>query len=102
MLREQQIKQVERITAKQELGLVRLDEESRREERARELKFTAEEAALRKEWDIRKKRMLWRWKVNEAVERRKLELEKGVCFGELPDVQWGDDEKSFELEPARI
>ena len=95
VLREKQAKQIERIVAKQVAELERLEENANTELERLEMEAGKEEEAVRRVFEGRKRRLLWRWKIAEAIERRKLELERGEEFGELPDVRWGVEERFF-------
>ena len=95
VLREKQAKQTERIVAKQAAELEALEEKAGKDLEELELGFTREEDAAKRVFEARKRRLLWRWKVAEAIERRKLELDRGEEFGELPDVIWAVEERAF-------
>ncbi|KAL8742461.1 MAG: hypothetical protein Q9190_005057 [Brigantiaea leucoxantha] len=70
VLREKQGKQVERVLAKQESETEDLD--SILERRKAELRgsFELEEKLLRREFEERKRRLVKRWRLTEAIERR--------------------------------
>ena len=70
-----------------------MQEDANRELEALEASLGEEEESARRVFEGRKRRLLWRWKVSEAIERRRLELERGQEFGELPDVRWGVEER---------
>ena len=91
VLREKQGKQLERVAARQEAEMQALQDQADAETERKEAGRRAEEGELRREFEFKKDKLVWRWKVMEAVERRRLELERGESFGELPDVQWADD-----------
>lgn len=97
VLRERQARQVERVVRRQEVEMERIEEEINRRLEARDVELRAEEEEVRKVFARRKRRLLWRWKVVEAIERRRLELELGVEYGELPDLQWSDEERLFDV-----
>jgi hypothetical protein len=91
VLREKQAKQLERVAARQEAELQAVHDQSQAELERKEAAAAREEAELRAEFEFKKDKLVWRWKVMEAIERRRLELERGEEFGELPDVQWAED-----------
>ena len=97
VLREKQARQVERIVARQEAEMERIEEEANGRLEARDVELRAEEEESRKAFAERKKKLLWRWKVVEAIERRRLELELGVEYGELPGIQWSEEERLFDV-----
>ena len=90
VLREKQGKQLERISAKQEAELVALADDYRKQMIDLEASFQTEEDQLRSQFAARKKRLLSRWALTEAIERRKLENKTGETFGPLPEVHWPD------------
>ena len=91
VLREKQAKQTERIMAKQEAELEALESEFERRNDELGINFEEEEQNLQQEFAERKKRLIRRWNLAELIERRKLELEKGVQYGPLPAVKWSRD-----------
>ena len=91
VLREKQGKQTERIMAKQEAELEALESEFERQNDELDITFEEEERSLRQEFAERKKRLIRRWNLAELIERRRLELEKGVQYGPLPAVKWSHD-----------
>lgn len=88
VLREKQGKQLERISAKQEVALVTLADSYRKQMIELEDSFQGEDNELRVEFAARKKRLLARWALTKAIERRKLENEMGETYAPLPDVVW--------------
>lgn len=92
VLREKQGKQVERIMAKQEAQLATLADNYRKQMVELEAAFQEEEIHLQSEFAARKKRLIDRWGLNEAIERRKLENKTGEIYGPLPEVPWPDRE----------
>lgn len=94
VLRERQGKQVERIMAKQEteLGEVEADFECQNEKL--DCIFHAEEAQSGEDFAERKKRLVSRWNIAEAIERRLLELQSGEQHGPLPIITWSSDSES--------
>ena len=92
VLREQQAKQAERIGRKQEGELARLGQERDRELAKVENEVRRDIASARQEWAMKKRRMVWRWGLKEAIERKTLEMERGEKYGELPEVIWPPEE----------
>jgi hypothetical protein len=92
VLRERQAKQMERLTESHDEELAVMQERFEEEEARRNAAQNSEEDKIRNEFDLKKHRLIWRWKLMETVERRKLELESGETYGDLPDVQWGEEE----------
>ena len=90
VLREKQAKQLERIAVKQEQELVAASMEMNRRLEDLEYEFSIEEHELQDEFTERKRRILSRWKLMEAIERRKIENESGEEYGPLPDIVWPD------------
>ena len=90
VLREKQGKQVERILGKQELELEELKNQLTQKMEELESSFKAEERMLRREFSERKKRLVARWTLAEAIERKKLEKETDDTYGPLPAVAWGE------------
>ena len=90
VLREKQGKQLERISAKQEAERETLSNDHRKQ--LIELDFThqSEEEHLRQEFEARKRRLISRWALAEAIERRKIENQTGESHGPLPAVPWPD------------
>lgn len=96
VLREKQGKQLERISAKQEAELEALANDHRQQVIDLENAYQTEEEELRREFGARRKRLMTRWTLAEAIERRKLEVETGDSYGALPPIPWeergpGDD-----------
>lgn len=94
VLRERQGKQLERITAKQEAELEALESSFEQQNEDLDAKFRQEERQLQQEFAERKNRLVTRWNLAEAIERRKLELLTGEEFGPLPVVKWSDGPSS--------
>ena len=90
VLREKQAKQLERVMAKQEEELNAATCEMNKRLGDVEYDFSVEEHELRDEFLERKRRILSRWKLMEAIERRKIENETGDEYGPLPDMEWSD------------
>ncbi|KAI4156390.1 MAG: hypothetical protein LQ340_000295 [Diploschistes diacapsis] len=92
VLREQQAKQADRIGRKQEKELVVLEEKRDAELSKIEGEAQTDLMPLKREWATKKRRMVWRWGIKEAIERKSLEMERGEAYGELPGVKWPADE----------
>ena len=96
VLREKQAKQLERVSAKQDLELETLAEDLEIEMTVLESKFKAEDEGLQFEFSERKQRLMARWLLAEAIERRKLENETGEKYGPLPAAEWPDSTSERE------
>lgn len=92
VLREKQGKQLERISAKQEAELEALSGNYRQQVVELESGYQAEEEEIRREFGARKKRLIKRWALVEAIERRKIENLTGDQYGPLPAVPWQEKE----------
>ncbi|MCJ1396254.1 hypothetical protein MMC18_009143 [Xylographa bjoerkii] len=90
VLREKQAKQLERIQAKQDNELSSSTSSMNTELQIHESQFHGEELDLQQDFWDRKKRILARWALAEAIERRKLEHETGQLFAPLPPIPWLD------------
>ena len=90
VLREKQGKQLERISAKQEAELEELLNDYRKQVAELESVYHAEEEELRREFGARKKRLMKRWALAEAIERRKIETETEESYGALPIIPWDE------------
>ena len=89
VLREKQAKQLERIVVKQEAEMEALADKLEIETNDLvENQVVREEADLRRQFLERKYRLVGRWMLAEAIERRKLEIETGEVFGPLPKIEW--------------
>ena len=91
VLREKQGKQQERIIAKQEVELETLESDFERQNEEMDARFRDEEIRLQQEFAERKKRLIRRWALVEAIERRKLEQVTGETFEALPPIIWSGD-----------
>jgi len=100
VLREKQAKQLERIIAKQEAETEKQATDLELENEELEQQFQGAEEELKRGFKERKRRLVKRWGMAEAIERRKLELETGEVFAELPLIEWGDD-KGADGDPRR-
>ena len=90
VLREKQGKQLERISAKQRAEQDSLSSDYRKQVVDLESSYQCEEEQLRKEFTARKMRLISRWALAEAIERRKIENQTGESHGPLPAVPWPD------------
>ena len=90
VLRERQGKQLERVSAKQEAELEELLNDYRKQVAELESGYHAEEEELRREFGARKKRLMKRWALAEAIERRKIENETEENYGALPIIPWDE------------
>ena len=102
VLREKQAKQVERVIDKQEKELQKQTEEFEREENELEEGVRAEEDEMEKVFEDRKTRLVARWGLAEAIERKMLEVETGEAFAELPAIGWGEEGKDGEEVDAEV
>lgn len=97
VLREKQARQLERVAAKQDLELEDALLARNRDLQAVETDFLHDQADLREEFAAQKRRIVARWKLVEAIERRKVEIETDESHGPLPAIVWpvveacGDD-----------
>lgn len=89
VLREKQAKQLERISAKQEAEMAALIDLQSEEIVELDKRIAEEESLLVKEFRERRTRLVKRWKLAEAIERRYLETEGSGDLGPLPEVEWG-------------
>lgn len=99
VLRERQGKQVERIMAKQETELETLESDFERQNEELDTRFHVEESQLQEEFSERKRRLVSRWNIAEAIERRRLELQSGEEHGPLPTITWASDSDSKSSAP---
>lgn len=102
VLRERQARQLERIAAKQEAELERLRDELRQEMEDLDAACEAEAVQLRREFSERKDRLVARWTLAEAIERRRREISTGEMYGPLPVIPWGEGEEEEEGDEAGI
>ncbi len=91
VLREKQVKQLERVTAKQEAELERLAADLRQETADLDAACEAEAVRLRQDFAARQDRLVARWTLAEAIERRRLENQTGEPYAPLPVIPWGDE-----------
>ena len=98
VLREKQGKQFERICAKQEAEHRGFLDDHRK--KLSDLEFTYQHNcdSIAREFQARKKRLISRWALAEAIERRKLENQTGESYGPLPTLPWPDADIEQSLE----
>lgn len=89
VLREKQAKQLERISAKQEAELAALLDSQSEEIVELDKRLAAEESVLVMEFGERRTRLVKRWRLAEAIERRRLEMEGYGDLRPLPEIEWG-------------
>lgn len=89
VLREKQAKQLELISAKQEAEMATLLDSQSEEIVELDKRAAEEESVLVKEFRARRTRLVKRWKLAEAIKRRRLEMEGSGDLGPLPEVEWG-------------
>ena len=89
VLREKQAKQMERVIDKQEKELMKQTEEFEREESELEDSARVEERDMERVFAERKARLVARWRIAEAIERKLLEVDMGESVAELPAMGWG-------------
>ena len=92
VLRKKQAKQAERVAQRHAVELDALKAALDAEAERRTAAASREEDELRSDFEVKKDRLVWRWKLMEAIERKKLEMETGLLYGEMPDVVWDDHE----------
>lgn len=90
VLREKQAKQLERIMAKQELDVEQMDKELATTLQEFETTCHTEMQVLTEESAERRKRLVSRWSLAEAILRKRLENETGEAYGRLPPTPWHD------------
>lgn len=89
VLREKQAKQLERISAKQEAEMATLIETQSEEIVELDKRLAEEESVLVTEFGERRTRLVKRWKLAEAIQRRRLEMEGCGDLRPLPEIEWG-------------
>lgn len=90
VLREKQAKQLERIVARQELEVEQVDKELATTMQKLETTCELETQMLTEEFAERRKRLVSRWSLAEAILRKRLENDTGETYGALPPVLWDD------------
>ncbi|KAL8863531.1 MAG: hypothetical protein Q9178_000212 [Gyalolechia marmorata] len=108
VLREKQAKQLERIMAKQELEVEQMDKEIATTLQKLETACQVETQMLTDEFSERRKRLISRWSLAEAILRKRLENETGAAYGSLTPILWDgrqreddEDEDFIDDELAR-
>ncbi|KAI4228505.1 MAG: hypothetical protein LQ349_006541 [Xanthoria aureola] len=91
VLREKQAKQLERIIAKQELEVEQADKELATTMQKLETTCELEMQMLAEEFAERRKRLVARWSLAEAILRKRLEKDTGEAYGALPSILWDDE-----------
>ena len=46
--------------------------------------------------EVKRQRMKWRWSLEQAIERKKLELKTGDLYGPLPEITFPEIEETRE------
>ena len=87
--------------AKQESELEILESDFERQNEEMDAKFRDEEIRLQQEFAERKQRLVRRWGLAEAIERRKLEQATGETFEPLPVITWSGDGEGREMEKEK-
>ncbi|KAI4204205.1 MAG: hypothetical protein LQ350_001396 [Teloschistes chrysophthalmus] len=96
VLREKQAKQLERVMGKQEAELEAVDLELSQKMQRLDERCRQQEGALKEEFRERRRRLVKRWDLAEAIQRRRLENETGEVYGALPAIEWGDEQRECE------
>ena len=84
--------------AKQEAELETLESDFEQQNEEMDARFRDEEIRMREEFAERKKRLVRRWALAEAIERRKLEQATGETFEPLPSIIWTGEGEGRERE----
>lgn len=91
--------------AKQESELESFESDFEGQNEEMDERFRDEEVRLEREFAERKKRLVRRWALAEAIERRKLEQATGETFEPLPPIIWtgggGGEGREKEREKER-
>ena len=98
VLREKQTKQLERVAAKQASELETMADDLKKETEESDAMIENEEIQLRSEFSERKHRLVARWTLAEAIERRRLENITEDVYGPLPPIPWADRKSIAELD----
>ena len=96
VLREKQAKQLERIQAKHDAELAASRDDTTAQLQTHDLAFQREELELQQDFWDRRRRMVNRWTLAEAIERSQLEADTGEMFAALPAIAWLDDVRALE------
>lgn len=100
VLREKQAKQMERVSARQQAELERLSDDLRHEMEDLDGACEADVLQLGQDLSERKERLMARWAVAEAIERRKLENQTGETYAPLPLISW-EERSRVEFEEGK-
>ncbi|KAL8652205.1 MAG: hypothetical protein Q9226_004362 [Calogaya cf. arnoldii] len=95
VLREKQAKQLERIVAKQELEVEQADKDLATTMQKLETTCQLETQMLTEEFAERRKRLVARWSLAEAILRKRLENDTGEAYGALPPILWDDERQEI-------
>ncbi|KAL8790313.1 MAG: hypothetical protein Q9213_000665 [Squamulea squamosa] len=96
VLREKQGKSLERIMAKQELEVEQMDKELAITLQKLESTCQLETQMLTDEFAERRKRLVSRWSLAEAILRKRLEKDTGETYGPLPPIIWNDRQREVD------
>ncbi|KAK6580819.1 hypothetical protein PZA11_007055 [Diplocarpon coronariae] len=88
VMRDKQAKQMEQLLSRQHGELEKLALKQEEELDISDERFVAQEEAFVEVFDDRRRRLRRRWVLAEEVERKKLEMSKGVAFAPLQPVEW--------------
>ncbi|KIW15278.1 hypothetical protein PV08_05323 [Exophiala spinifera] len=97
VLRGRQKKAVEKMIAKKETELKKMEEDQAKELQTIDQSFTAQEAQLRLALGVKRTRLENRWKTQALIERTKLEKATGLPYAPLPDVIAVEDPVTTDL-----
>lgn len=86
VLRGRQKRAVESFITRRERELEKLEIEQQKELDLVDLEFGKQEAECRAEFDVRRRRLESRWRLQAKIERKKREDATGLKFESLPDV----------------
>lgn len=96
VMRDKQAKQMENLLLRQEEESEKLDVKQHEELDALEESFGAEEDRFLQIFKERRERMKNRWGILAEVERKRLELDTGLSYGEMIPVEWVDTQPRTE------
>lgn len=102
VLREKQAKQLERIVARQELEVEQVDKELATTMQKLETTCELETQMLTEEFAERRKRLVARWSLAEAILRKRLENDTGEAYGALPPILWDDQRQEVGEHEDRV
>lgn len=89
VMREKQGKEMEQLLGRQEEELHKLAVKQAEELESLEDGFVQEEEGFQAVFEARRERLRRRWGLKEEILRKKLEVEFGVKFGALEQIEWG-------------